>query len=249
VRGDGVRRLSESALVVLGVVCLGYYGYHTLEARHVQREQTAAFEALLAEAGRQQLPGETAPSVQEPVIPERAESVAAAESTAAAPPASADRAPVSPAVPASARRVTGRPEGSRLPGTAAGVMALLEIPRLKMSSPVMSGDDDATLRVAVGHLPDTPSFWEPGNSAVAAHRDGLFRPLRHIRIGDQVRVRTVHGEFDYVVRETKIVDPEDLSVLAPGEHDRLTLITCYPFNFVGNAPKRFIVHAERSPGR
>jgi sortase A len=112
----------------------------------------------------------------------------------------------------------------------------------------MTGDSEATLDVAVGHLPDTPKPWEPGNSAFAAHRDGLFRPLKNIRVGDDVRVRSVHGEFVYRVRGTKIVTPDDLSVLEPTATDTLTLITCYPFNYVGHAPKRFIVQAERLTG-
>lgn len=109
----------------------------------------------------------------------------------------------------------------------------------------MSGDDDATLDMAVGHLPDTPRPWEPGNSAMAAHRDGLFRPLKGIKVGDELRLRTREGDFTYRVRETKVVMPTDLSVLEPTEHNSLTLITCYPFNYVGAAPKRFIVHADR----
>jgi sortase A len=87
--------------------------------------------------------------------------------------------------------------------------------------------------------------WEGGNTAFAAHRDGLFRPLRHVKIGDEVRVRSERGELIYRVDETKIVTPDDLSVLEPRSADTLTLITCYPFNFIGNAPKRFIVHATR----
>jgi sortase A len=125
------------------------------------------------------------------------------------------------------------------------VIAMIDIPRLNVSAPVMSGDGDDTLDVAIGHLPDTPKPWERGNTAFAAHRDGLFRPLEHIRVGDDVRVRSVHGEFVYRVRRTKVVTPEDLSVLKPTGTDTLTLITCYPFSYVGHAPRRFIVQAER----
>ena len=132
-------------------------------------------------------------------------------------------------------------------GGASDLIGIVEIPRLKVSSPVLSGDDSKTLAVAVGHLPDTPKPWERGNSALSAHRDGLFRPLKNIRVGDEVHIRSVRGDFTYRVRDTKIVTPDDLSVLAPFDADMLTLITCYPFNFVGNAPKRFIVHAERVP--
>jgi LPXTG-site transpeptidase (sortase) family protein len=122
---------------------------------------------------------------------------------------------------------------------------MLDIPRLSMSTPVVRGDDDATLQLAAGHLPDTPKPWEPGNSAIAGHRDGLFRPLKNIRVGDEVFVRTTRGDLRYRVSDTRIVTPDDLSVLRPTASHTLTLITCYPFYYVGSAPKRFIVHAER----
>jgi sortase A len=127
-------------------------------------------------------------------------------------------------------------------------IGLLEIPRLAISTTIMSGDDEDVLAAAAGHLPDTPRPWESGNSAIAAHRDGLFRPLKNIRRGDVVRLYTPRGTLEYRVDETKIVRPTDLSVLAPRRSDSLTLITCYPFNYVGSAPQRFIVHAERTGG-
>lgn len=126
------------------------------------------------------------------------------------------------------------------------LIGMLDVPRLQLSTPVVEGDDDATLDKAVGHLPDTPLPWQPGNSAVAAHRDGLFRPLRHIAVGDEVVIRAASGGvLRYRVRATSIVAPDDLSVLNRRERDTLTLITCYPFAFIGHAPQRFIVHAER----
>jgi sortase A len=131
----------------------------------------------------------------------------------------------------------GREIGSRLVG-------LLEIPRLEFSTPVVEGDDNDALRGAAGHLPDTPRPWEQGNSAIAAHRDGIFRPLRKIRIGDELRVQTPHGELRYTVTGTQIVAPTDLSVLKPTSTQTLTLITCYPFDYIGSAPKRFIVRAQ-----
>ena len=100
-------------------------------------------------------------------------------------------------------------------------------------------------RSAVGHLPDTPLPWQRrGNVALAAHRDGLFRPLENIRIDDDVRIVTPRGEFHYRVTKTHIVDPDDVWVIAPTDTPTITLITCYPFSFVGNAPRRFIVQAE-----
>jgi len=124
------------------------------------------------------------------------------------------------------------------------IVGMLDVPRLDLSTPVIQGDDTRTLKRAVGHLPDTPMPWEQGNSAIAGHRDGLFRPLKDVKVGDEIRFRTPREEFRYRVTRTAIVLPDDVSVLAPGQ-SALTLITCYPFHYVGTAPKRFIVHAER----
>lgn len=131
------------------------------------------------------------------------------------------------------------------PLKAGELIGRIDIPRLKLSAAIAEGDDDKTLGKAVGHLPDTPLPWHRrGNVAVAAHRDGLFRPLEKIRIGDDVRVVTARGEYRYHVTKTHIVDPDDVWVIAPTATPTITLITCYPFSFVGNAPRRFIVQAE-----
>jgi len=135
------------------------------------------------------------------------------------------------------------PEREREMGSS--LVGLLEIPRLGLSTPVVEGDDSVALRGAAGHLPDTPRPWEEGNSAIAAHRDGVFRPLRKIRVGDELLVQTPRGELRYTVTGTRIVVPTDLSVLRKTTAQTLTLITCYPFNYIGAAPKRFIVQAER----
>jgi LPXTG-site transpeptidase (sortase) family protein len=124
------------------------------------------------------------------------------------------------------------------------VIGILDIPRLGFSELVAEGDGDDILRVAIGHLPDTPLPWQPGNSAIAGHRDGRFRPLKEIKVGDRIRLATRHGDLDYVLRETRIVTPEDVSVLRPTNGRTLTLITCYPFSFVGKAPKRFVIFAD-----
>jgi sortase A len=121
----------------------------------------------------------------------------------------------------------------------------VDVPRLNLSAAIAEGDDDATLGKAVGHLPDTPLPWQAGNAAFAAHRDGLFRPLRDIRVNDEVKVVTPRGEFLYRVKKTQVVNPDDVWVLAPTSTATITLITCYPFSFVGHAPQRFIVQAER----
>ena len=131
------------------------------------------------------------------------------------------------------------------PLKAGELIGRVDIPRLKLSAAIAEGDDDKTLGKAVGHLPDTPLPWHRrGNVALAAHRDGLFRALEKIRIGDDVRIVTTRGEYRYHVTKTHIVDPEDVWVIAPTVAPTITLITCYPFSFVGNAPRRFIVQAE-----
>lgn len=124
------------------------------------------------------------------------------------------------------------------------LIALLDIPRLGFSEIVAEGDSDDVLRVAIGHLPDTPLPWQPGRSAVAGHRDGHFRPLKDIRAGDTILLRMPHGTLTYVVESTAIVLPSDLTVLTPTRDRYLTLITCYPFSFIGRAPQRFVVHAR-----
>jgi sortase A len=124
-------------------------------------------------------------------------------------------------------------------------IGLLEIPRLGLSSIVLEGDDVAELLFGVGHLADTPLPWHGGNSVFAAHRDTFFRPLAGIRRNDIIRFSTADAEFEYVVKELKVVEPTDLEVLDPTPSATLTLITCYPFDYIGPAPNRFIVTAER----
>jgi sortase A len=125
----------------------------------------------------------------------------------------------------------------------------LAIPRLHLSAAIAQGDDAAILGAAIGHLPDTPLPWQDGNSALAAHRDTLFRALKDIRVGDDLHLATAFGEFAYRVRDTMIVGPQDLWVLDPTERPTLTLITCYPFQYLGRAPRRFVVRADAVPDR
>jgi sortase A len=124
-------------------------------------------------------------------------------------------------------------------------MGRLEIPRIGLSAVVMEGDDEHTLKVAVGHLPDTPLPWQDGNAALAGHRDTFFRPIRRLQTGDDIRLVTPRGTFRYRATRQLVVEPDDLWVLDPSPTAALTLITCYPFDFVGPAPLRFVVHAER----
>jgi LPXTG-site transpeptidase (sortase) family protein len=127
------------------------------------------------------------------------------------------------------------------------LIGVLDIPRLNVSVAVLEGDDDGTLAVAAGHLSDTPLPWDDGNAALAGHRDTFFRPLQDVRVGDQMHLATRYGELAYRVNRIIIVGANDVWVLDPAEDADLTLITCYPFDYFGLAPKRFVVQAERIP--
>jgi sortase A len=147
--------------------------------------------------------------------------------------------------PPSRSRLTVTPTGSlaaTLPSDDS-VLGRLEIPRLGLSVMVLQGDDEATFAKGAGHLPKTPLPGQAGNVVFAAHRDTFFRPLRLIRKGDEISVTTRQGIYRYHVEMIAEVSPDDVEVLGARHHPTLTLITCYPFVFVGNAPKRFVVRA------
>lgn len=120
----------------------------------------------------------------------------------------------------------------------------LEIPRLRLSAITREGADAATLRRAVGHVPSTALPGQAGNAAFAGHRDTFFRKLRDVRKGDEIVFTTAAGTHRYVVNELRVVQPSDVSVLEPTNSPVLTLVTCYPFNYIGSAPERFIVRAS-----
>lgn len=126
-----------------------------------------------------------------------------------------------------------------------GLIGRIEIPRLKVSAIVREGVDHDTLSRAVGHVPQTALPGQPGNVGVAAHRDTFFRGLRNVRKGDVIQIETPGKTFQYEVDSLKIVWPKNVEVLDPTPQPSLTLVTCYPFNYVGSAPKRFIVRAKQ----
>lgn len=127
------------------------------------------------------------------------------------------------------------------PGESLGRM---EIPRLGLEVIVAAGVDNKTLRRAAGHIPGTPLPGAAGNVGIAGHRDSFFRPLKDVAVGDQVVLTMPYGTFLYEVESTQIVGPRQIEVLDPTPEPALTLVTCYPFYFVGSAPKRFIVRAR-----
>lgn len=123
-------------------------------------------------------------------------------------------------------------------------VARLEAPAVELKATVLEGSDDRTLRRAAGHIEYTPLPGQPGNIGIAGHRDTTFYPVRKLKRGDRLMLTTASHVFEYEVRDTRIVEPEDIQVLDPTARPAITLVTCYPFNFVGNAPKRFIVRGE-----
>jgi len=128
-------------------------------------------------------------------------------------------------------------------------LAVLSIPKIGLEVPVLEGTDDVTLNRAVGLIAGTPRPGEAGNVAIAGHRDGFFRGLKDVETGDEVEVKTLTATHSYVIDSIRIVSPGDVSVLDPTPDPSLTLVTCYPFYFVGDAPQRYIVRAVERPSR
>ena len=152
-----------------------------------------------------------------------------------------DKAHAAPAVLSAPPRAAGLREGD--------TMGRLEIPRIGISVMILHGTEEGTLTVGAGHVPATPSPGGDGNIVVAAHRDTFFRKLEAIRPGDHIQILTIGQTYEYIVDSTETVDPDDTRVMESRGRQELTLITCYPFYFIGSAPKRFIVHASPLSGR
>jgi len=192
-------RWLERTLLVIGIACLGYYGYVSAESALYQAYETRELDAILASV------------------------------------------PPAPPAATSGPAVTVTPRTVPKAGSAVG---RLEIPRLGISAVVRAGSDARTLRLAVGPIPGTALPGEEGNVGLAAHRDTFFRRLGEIRADDEVRLVTADGTFTYRVQGTQVVNPSDVWVLNPTDAPALTLVTCYPFTYVGSAPRRFIVRAQ-----
>lgn len=195
----------ERLLILVGIVCLGYFVYVTAETALYQAYETRELDAILAGAPEPRPAVATTVEVTPPI----------------------ERALPPRAAPAS---------GS--------LLGRLEIPRLHVSAIVRAGSDARTLRLAIGHILGTALPGERGNVGLAAHRDTFFRRLGEIRVDDQVRLVTPGGTFTYRVEGTRVVEPQDVWVLDQTTDPALTLITCYPFRYIGSAPQRFIVRAQ-----
>ena len=127
--------------------------------------------------------------------------------------------------------------------------AVLRVPKIGLEVPVLEGTSDLTLNRAVGHISGTAQPGATGNVAIAGHRDGFFRGLKELVPGDLIDLDRATETDHYVVRDISIVNPSDTATLQPNAADTLTLVTCYPFHFVGAAPQRYVVQAARVPSR
>jgi len=145
---------------------------------------------------------------------------------------------------------TPQPESSTSPkvvpaAATDGLIGRIEIPRLLLSAVVVEGIDKTTLRRAIGHIRGTALPGQTGNVGVAGHRDTFFRGLKDLRTKDEIRFSTLSGNFKYVVESLIIVEPDNVGVLAPSSENVLTLVTCYPFSYIGTAPRRFVARARQ----
>lgn len=219
----------ERLLLIVAVIALGWYATARGGSMLYQAAQHREFEQLRLE--RQ--PAQADVSLPAPAAPART------VLPGSRPEADTRRAAVTSRASAERRD----PSVESRPDTGKGLIGRLEIPRLRVSAIVREGVDERTLRRAVGHVSETARPGDAGNIALAAHRDTFFRPLKQIRVGDRIRVSTPERDFDYVVSDTRVVAPDDVSVLAPTSESTLTLITCFPFDMTGPAPDRFVVRA------
>jgi len=133
---------------------------------------------------------------------------------------------------------------SRFVAKQRSLLGRIAIPRLGILVAIVEGTTSSALEVGVGHIEGTALPGEPGNIGIAGHRDTFFRGLKDIQLGDEIRLEAEGGTSHYRVDTVQIVAPSDTSVLAPSSASAITLVTCYPFHFIGAAPQRFVVHAH-----
>jgi sortase A len=208
-------RWVERLLFLVGIVCLGVWVYAFVDTRLTQRREEQRLDEVLRQRSSH--------SARKPVP-----SATPAAETDALDTFQEDEAFASEA---------DLEEGA--------LIGRIKIPRVGVSAIVLHGVGNKTLRRGVGHIPGTPLPAHGGNLGLAGHRDSFFRALKDIRQNDTIELTTLEGTFEYQVEWTKIVLPTETGVLEDGGAPSLTLVTCYPFYYVGSAPKRFIVHARR----
>lgn len=214
---------TEQLLWVIGIVCLAVVLYVLADARWFAFVQGRRLDQALRERSAAGAPA--------PAQPGSARGVNGA-------------APSSPASQTDNLEAF-RPAAPPPPPDEGALIGRIEIPRIGISSLVLQGVESQTLHRGVGHIPNTALPPSPGNVGLAGHRDTVFGGLKDIRQGDLITLDTLNGSFRYVVDWSRIVEPTDIIVLAASNRPELTLVTCYPFHYVGPAPQRFVVRAHR----
>lgn len=239
-RAPWVRRL-ELALWVVGIVTLGAVGWGWLDGKLYQERQERLLERALVEgaAAEEIAPAGPAPRASSPLAGDAPASEVAAP---AAPPAGERNRETAAATRTD--EPDARPRAKRAAASTEGLLARLTVPRLDMAVMVAEGLDSRTLRRAAGHIPGTAPLGSAGNVGLAGHRDSFFRPLRDIRVGDEIVLTTPQSVSTYRVEWTEVVTPQATEVLRSTPYPALTLVTCYPFTFVGTAPDRLVVRAR-----
>lgn len=218
-RASRFRRL-EIALWFLGFSLIGFASGQTWSRWSYQAEQERAFERRLALS---------VPAAEKPVI--------------AVAPKPAKEFPV--AIVKTTKNEVVKEKPRTKVATAPSALGRIEIPRIGVRAIVKEGADERTLARAVGLVPGSARPGEIGNMVLAGHRDTFFWPLREIKVNDRIRMVVPPHTYEYRVQSLRVVAPEETSVLASNGVEELTLVTCYPFRYIGSAPERFIVSAAR----
>lgn len=223
----------ERLLLGIGLVCLGLVAYAVIDASWFQYRQGSLFDRARAAAAARTLATTSSAN-------------AAGRRGSAVPGAAGEGQPASE----TDRLDTFHPAAPPSPPVEEGsLMGRIEIPRIGISALVLEGISGETLRRGVGHVPNTAIPRQlPGNVGLAGHRDSVFRGLKDIRKNDLINVETMDGTYRYGVDWMQVVDPDDVGVLAVSNRPELTLVTCYPFYYVGSAPERFVVRAHLLEG-
>lgn len=216
-------RLTERGLLVLGLLLLIMFSSARIHRFLMFRAEMTRFEARQFEYAKEHLEGEEVVSRKRDI-------------------GSLDQTRKPDYSLGSVQQQTKLDQAS--PFKPAEALAVLRIPRLRLEVPVLEGTDEFTLNRGVGRIAGTAQPGEGGNLGIAGHRDGFFRPLKDITAGDSIELVTTSGTDVYAVDRVRITTPADVSALRPTTKPSLTLVTCYPFYFVGAAPKRYIVEAS-----
>lgn len=220
----GVRVRFDRLLLVLGLMLLAVYVAARIHGAVLSRAAVQRFEELKHAAPSNNLldkTASTAPSTGEPRTTSQSEFVSWSK-----------------------ERIKGFQ--SSLDQHFADPLAILRVPKIRLEVPMLEGTDDLTLNRGVGRIQGTARLGEDGNIGIAGHRDGFFRGLKALKVGDTIELEGSVRTDTYVVDQLQIVKPTDVSVLQPRSRSSITLVTCYPFYFIGSAPQRYIVHATRT---